>query len=327
MPGTVKKLQFSEGTDVGAPSDLSLQSGTSTMVTYPDDAAFILGEGAPTDSPFSSAYFNSSNNKFRYYTNGAWHNNLSENDAANITSNTEVRATEGAGTTTLTVLDVRPQMFDLTANHTVKLPTTGIFKGDVWTMSNPNAFTLFVQASDASDITYLYGQEAVLVSLIDTPVSASDWKIRYETFMDANLISRSVVHTGSGSASTNLAIATFSTESEHEGADITYVSDVTLGDTWTINKSGIYAMMHSNLFTSDTQMGISLNASQLSTNIEGINTPDALVICTAFGNDNSAACAVTRHLEAGDIIRAHAAANFVNAADFQRSRFTIQRVS
>lgn len=326
MPGTVKKLQFSEGTDVGAPSDLSLQSGTSTMVTYPDDAAFILGEGAPTDSPFSSAYFNSSNNKFRYYTNGAWHNNLSENDAANITSNTEVRATEGAGTTTLTVLDVRPQMFDLTASHTVKLPTTGIFKGDVWTMSNPNAFTLFVQASDASDITYLYGQEAVLVALIDTPVSASDWKIRYETFMDPNLISRSMLHTGSGSASTNNAIATFITEFEHEGVDITYVPDTALGDKWVINKSGVYAMMHSSVFVADTQMGFSRNATQLSSGIETLNTPDALAISTGTGG-NPVTCSVTCHLDAGDVIRGHAASSFVHTASFGNVRFTIQRVS
>jgi hypothetical protein len=42
-----------------------------------------------------------------------------------------LRASEGAGTTTLTIADNPHQIFQLTASRTVVLPTTGIKKGYV----------------------------------------------------------------------------------------------------------------------------------------------------------------------------------------------------
>lgn len=81
MPGTVKKLQFSEGTDVGAPTDLSLQTSTSVIKEYANDAAYLV------DQPFAEGgvYLNSTTNKFRYYTNGAWRNAVPESDSASPT--------------------------------------------------------------------------------------------------------------------------------------------------------------------------------------------------------------------------------------------------
>lgn len=93
------------------------------------------------------------------------------------TQTANVRASEGAGTTTLTSVDNREQVFDLTAGRTVVLPTTGVVKGDVWIMDNPNAFVLTVQASDASQIVLAYGAKVEMVALVNTPVANTDWEV------------------------------------------------------------------------------------------------------------------------------------------------------
>lgn len=82
MAGTVKKLQFSEGTDVGAPSDLSLATSTTVIEPYVDDAAFVTAEGAPGDG---SVYVNTTLKTFRMYISGAWRNCVLQQDPADPT--------------------------------------------------------------------------------------------------------------------------------------------------------------------------------------------------------------------------------------------------
>lgn len=82
MAGTVKKLQFSEGTDVGAPTDLSLQTNTSVIAAYANDAAYISANGAAANG---SVYLNTTTNKFRMYTNGNWRNVVPESDSSDPT--------------------------------------------------------------------------------------------------------------------------------------------------------------------------------------------------------------------------------------------------
>lgn len=81
MPGTVKKLQFSEGTDVGAPTDLSLQTSTSVIKEYANDAAYALDQPAAE----GGVYLNTTTTKFRYYVNGFWRNAVPESDASDST--------------------------------------------------------------------------------------------------------------------------------------------------------------------------------------------------------------------------------------------------
>ncbi len=94
---------------------------------------------------------------------------------ANLNAN--IRASEGAGTTTLTNADKHFQTFDLSAGRNVDLPTTGVLAGDVWVMTNPNPFTLQIRASDSSNIIKSYGTEIWLEALINTPVTSTDWKV------------------------------------------------------------------------------------------------------------------------------------------------------
>ena len=97
------------------------------------------------------------------------------------------RASEGAGTTTLTVGDSRHQIFNLSAGRTCVLPSAGIKKGDVITLENLNDFLLTVQASNLSEITTAAGPTgnmgiasifrgvSQLVANQDTPTTPAHW--------------------------------------------------------------------------------------------------------------------------------------------------------
>ena len=292
MAGTVKKLQFSEGTDVGAPTDLGIATSTVVISAYANDAAYVTANGAAISG---SVYLNTTTNKFRMYTNGAWRNVVPESDSAdptklflvdvtgnstgvsatldfNATANrtytfpdvtdslvpqtnptlrgnvllqnlsgdqpsirfsedpdngtsyiehkaadsmagnytvkwpaaqasagqvlqndgsgnlswaatsagnqtANIRASEGAGTTTLTNSDARIQVFNLSAARTVQLPTTGVVAGDVWEMVNPNAFILTIQSSGGNNIVKSYGSRVVVAANTNTPTTAAHWTV------------------------------------------------------------------------------------------------------------------------------------------------------
>lgn len=98
-------------------------------------------------------------------------------------TNGNVRAPEGGGTVTLTNADNRTQRFDLTAAETVLLPTTGVLKGDIWEMINPNGFQLMIEASDASLILNSWGSCAIVIALTNTPVASTDWAVITHTVL------------------------------------------------------------------------------------------------------------------------------------------------
>lgn len=139
-------------------------------------------------------------------------------------------------------------------------------------------------------------------------------------------MSRVFVTTGGGSAATNTAIGTFTTVVENVGSDITYVSDSTLGDTFTVNTAGLYSISHTNNFNTANTLGISRNSSQLSTGIQSITAADALSITTTVSNDNAANCAVTIFLDASDVIRAHCAPAFNQGGTATSVKFIMQRL-
>lgn len=94
-----------------------------------------------------------------------------------------IRASEGAGTTTLTSSDNNNQRFNLSADRTVVLPSTGVAQGEVWVMLNPNQFRLTIEASDNSDIVWSWGDQVELVALISTPVASTDWAVKSKTII------------------------------------------------------------------------------------------------------------------------------------------------
>jgi hypothetical protein len=116
------------------------------------------------------------------------------------------------------------------------------------------------------------------------------------------------LHTANGYGSTNTTIRRFSTLVLNQGTDITYADSATLGATFTIIRSGVYSISFSDSTSSASGMslGVSLNSTQLTTDINAITAADRLISTNTPPSPNyRGCCSVTVHLVAGSVIRAH----------------------
>jgi microcompartment protein CcmK/EutM len=121
------------------------------------------------------------------------------------------------------------------------------------------------------------------------------------------------VSTGSGHGGTGTRIRTFSSTTSTAGTDITYASNGTTGDTFTINAAGIYAISYTDFSSTGSMMGISLNASSLTTDITDLTPAQVLAQATLVNTSARVTISSTVRLVAGDIIRAQDDSN-VNGA-------------
>lgn len=96
-----------------------------------------------------------------------------------------IRSSEGSGTTTLSLADSLWQVFSLSSDHTVVLPSAGIVKGQRVRLENTSTRWLSVRAG-ATDMTSANGVDnggpimngrMELISLVDTPTGVFDWRI------------------------------------------------------------------------------------------------------------------------------------------------------
>jgi len=97
------------------------------------------------------------------------------------------------------------------------------------------------------------------------------------------------------------------------GSAITYASDATNGDTFTILQAGIYAIQYSDINGSTSiTIGVSKNSSQLSTSVDSITLANRLVkTFTVAGS--YCTCNTVAILAIGDIVRAHSDGNANNS--------------
>lgn len=96
-----------------------------------------------------------------------------------------VRASEGAGTTTLVYTDAKEQIFNLSAARTVKLPTTSVKAGDKWVFKNVASgdYALTIEPSGAATtLAKVNSRYAVAeaVALINTPTAVADWIVSFK---------------------------------------------------------------------------------------------------------------------------------------------------
>lgn len=114
------------------------------------------------------------------------------------------------------------------------------------------------------------------------------------------------VYAGNGLGSTNTRIRRFATTLRSVGTAITYTDSATLGATFAINEPGIYAISYCELPDNYRSFGISLNSTQLTTEIDNINLANRLAYGYSYNAPNEYATAVcVVRLVAGDIVRPH----------------------
>lgn len=114
------------------------------------------------------------------------------------------------------------------------------------------------------------------------------------------------LNTANGYGSTNTMIRRFTNILLNQGADVTYADSATLGGSFTINKSGVYAFSYSDSFASAQFFGLSLNSAQLTTAINSITAANVLVMGITGGAGSPQTVAATVYLQVGDVVRAHA---------------------
>jgi hypothetical protein len=133
------------------------------------------------------------------------------------------------------------------------------------------------------------------------------------------------LNTANGYGSTNTKIRRFTNIVNNVGADITYADSATLGATFTINTNGVYSVSYCEQYTASAQVGISINSTQLTTNVNNISTTDILSAATTSAANNGATAAATFYATATSVVRAHTQGT-LGGADTATCQFTIARV-
>lgn len=77
MAGIVRQLQFADGITVDPPTDVGIETSTSTLQVYADDAAYELANGPSTEGDI---YINSTSGNVRFFEGGGWTNSVPDAD-------------------------------------------------------------------------------------------------------------------------------------------------------------------------------------------------------------------------------------------------------
>ena len=194
--------------------------------------------------------------------------------------------------------------------------------GDVLTAANTNLLTNAppVFAGTATRDAAFGGagektlSEGQLCYLEDSDVvqyySGSSWLTVGPTAVPSVPTSRIWLHTHNGYGSSSTVIPRFSTTVVNSGSDITYADSASLGSTFTINTAGMYAITFcfNSALSGFAFMGISLNSTQLTTNIAAITASDRLSYSrgiAASGQVGGLVATSTLYFAATNVIRPH----------------------
>lgn len=131
------------------------------------------------------------------------------------------------------------------------------------------------------------------------------------------------LYTGNGYGSTNTKIRRFTNTAKNIGTAITYADSSTAGASFTINEDGVYSILFTDGATgSGGAAGISLNSSELTTNIYSITATNRLAMSNWVASSSGGITVNSiLNLSAGDIIRPHTdgvgTGNFTTSAAFR----------
>lgn len=132
------------------------------------------------------------------------------------------------------------------------------------------------------------------------------------------------VDTANGYGSTGTKIRRFSNVRDNIGTDIEYVDSATNGASFTVKSSGIYHISYSDNFSVTEVVGISKNASSLTTDFQSLPLNERLVMAITSDPNFSQVASTQVYLNAGDVIRAHTQGLSSGITD--RTTFTISKV-
>lgn len=152
-----------------------------------------------------------------------------------------------------------------------------------------------VQSYSGSTLTV----DVKAVSNHSTP--RTSWQISMSPPIPGASESEVIVHTGNGHGSTNTKIRRFTTIDQNVGSDITYADSATLGGSFTINQTGVYAMYSQDV--GQNLDAITRNANG-TLNPTAANTSQILAIQGTTGTNAKSISRVAK-LIAGDVVRVH----------------------
>jgi len=171
-----------------------------------------------------------------------------------------------------------------TGSVTLLAPNTN--NTDVLTLPDAASDTLAALAATQTLTNKTLGSGTVLTTT--PPVTTAQSMIRANT---------------AGRASTNTAVLYWTTVVVNQGSDITYTQSTTSGDSFTINTSGVYAFSGSAFFGSSNNFALTLNGSQLTTNVTSLTQSTVLASTTNSANGNSIGLNWTGYLASGSVVR------------------------
>lgn len=131
---------------------------------------------------------------------------------------------------------------------------------------------------------------------------------------------------GNGHGSTNTKIRRYSNLIKSFGSAISYIDSAADGASFQINQDGCYCITLTDVSAGGQLMGVSVNSTQLTTNIDSITNADRLINVLTQGSGQFSSVSVTTLLNAGDIIRSHDEGSLNGASD-NDSSFRITKIS
>jgi hypothetical protein len=134
------------------------------------------------------------------------------------------------------------------------------------------------------------------------------------------------LNTANGYGSTNNKIRRFTNIVNNVGTDITYADSATLGGTFTINTNGVYSVNYCDQTVGISELGLSIDSTQLTTQINAVTITNVLAITNNPGANRAGSVSATFYAAATSIVRAHTNGDATGAGTAQCTQFTIARV-